>query len=73
MVTMADIEKLAPDEKLELVTAIWDSFAANPEDVPISAEEVRLLDEREREMESGKVKGLSLEEFRARLAELRRS
>jgi len=41
---MADIGALPPGERLELIQALWDSL--DPEQVPVSASERAVLDER---------------------------
>jgi putative addiction module component (TIGR02574 family) len=37
-VTYADILKLPPSDRLELLEAIWDSLADSPESIPVSDE-----------------------------------
>lgn len=41
-----EIQKLSKEEKLQLVTELWDDIAAMPDDLPISKEEKDLLDAR---------------------------
>ncbi|HEY4245393.1 MAG TPA: addiction module protein [Lacunisphaera sp.] len=41
----AEIGRLTPTEKLQLVGALWTDLAANPEQIPIPAWHARLLDE----------------------------
>jgi putative addiction module component (TIGR02574 family) len=67
MIALSEINRLAPEEKFQLVAAIWDSFAENPDDLSIGEEELRLLKERDAELETGKSMGLSIDEFRRRL------
>jgi len=45
-IKLADILELSLDERLELVTAIWDSIAEVPAAVSLSDEQRRMLDER---------------------------
>lgn len=71
MIALSEIEKLLPEEKLQLVTAIGDSFAERPDDLPVSNEELELLSERDGSLENGSSAGLSLDEFRRRLTALR--
>lgn len=41
-----EIKRLSPDEKLVLVTELWDDLAAHPADVPITPEQIAELDRR---------------------------
>jgi putative addiction module component (TIGR02574 family) len=41
-----EIQRLAPSEKLVLVTELWDDLAAHPADVPVSPEQIAELDRR---------------------------
>jgi putative addiction module component (TIGR02574 family) len=70
--TLADIpqiQQLSTREKLRLLGELWDSIAADPKSIPVSAEEKRLLDERwQRHLRDPK-SALSLEEFKKRLNE----
>jgi len=40
------IDRLSVEDRLELVTAIWDSIARHPEDLPVSDEVKAELDRR---------------------------
>ena len=41
-----DLRRLSPAEKLSLVTELWDDLAANPEEVPVTTEQIAELDRR---------------------------
>jgi putative addiction module component (TIGR02574 family) len=41
-----EIRKLSKSEKLLLVSELWDEIADNPEDLPLTEAQERLLDER---------------------------
>lgn len=41
-----DILRLSPEEKLALVTELWDDLASNPSDIPVTPEEIAELDRR---------------------------
>ena len=69
MITKADIEKLTPEEKIFLVEEIWDSLAATPSKVPVSAEELSALNDRVAEHERDPGSALTLEEFKSKWAE----
>lgn len=43
---MAQILKLSPKKRIEIVEAIWDSLADNPESVPVPASHIRELERR---------------------------
>lgn len=40
-----EINRLTPTEKLQLVEELWDTLAANPDQLPIPAWHAKLLDE----------------------------
>ena len=35
-----ELRTLSPSEKLTLVTELWDDLASNPEDIPITSEQM---------------------------------
>jgi putative addiction module component (TIGR02574 family) len=70
--TLADLpvlQKLSKAEKLQLVEDLWDEIAASPDDLPISAEEIALLNKRRAAHRAAPDEALSLEEFKRQLAE----
>ena len=40
------IQRLSPAEKLVLVTELWDDLATNPDDIPVTSEQITELDRR---------------------------
>ena len=60
---------LSTAEKLPLLGELWDSIAAGPQNLPVSAQEKILLEERWQERLRDPKSALSLEEFRQRLPE----
>ncbi len=58
------IKKLNKSEKLLLVEAIWDSIAAEPEDVPLPEHHKTILDERLKTLDEDIEKGESWDKFR---------
>jgi putative addiction module component (TIGR02574 family) len=46
MINLSELLELPPDQRLQLVEAIWDSLVEVPEAVPISAEVREELDRR---------------------------
>lgn len=43
---MPSVSSLSPEEKLLLVTELWDDLAAHPAEVPVSREQIAELDRR---------------------------
>lgn len=41
-----EIQRLSPTEKLALVSELWDDLAAQPENVPVTPEQIAELDRR---------------------------
>ncbi len=69
MSSLIDIEKLTPDQRLDLIGELWDSLDHSP---IVLEEDVRaLLDERIAEMERDPSGGVSLDEVLADLARAR--
>ena len=67
--SLIDIEKLTPDQRLDLIGELWDSLDHSPIEL---AEDVRaLLDQRIAEMEQDPSGGLSLDEVLADLTRAR--
>ena len=66
MITKTDIAKLTPEEKIFLVEEIWDSLAEDESNVPVTAAEKKLLDERWAEFKKNPKRALTLQEFKKR-------
>jgi putative addiction module component (TIGR02574 family) len=69
--TLADLpalQRLSKAEKLQLVEDLWDEIASLPDDLPISAEEIALLEKRFAAHRAAPGTALSLEEFKRQLA-----
>ena len=66
-----DIEKLSPDERLELLEELWDSLRKEPSSVPLTTaqqEELdRRLDDLEADIESGAPLGIPWNEVLQRI------
>jgi len=43
---LLDIDRLTPDERIDLAEALWDSLAATPEAVPLTEAQAQELDRR---------------------------
>lgn len=63
-----ELLKLTPAERIELAEDLWDSVAANPQDLPpLTAQERAEIDRRLAEHEREPETAVSWEEVRARL------
>lgn len=63
-----ELLKLTPAERIELAEDLWDSVAANPQDLPpLTAQERAEIDRRLAEHERDPETAVSWEEVRARL------
>jgi putative addiction module component (TIGR02574 family) len=69
MISQADIATLTPEEKLQLVGALWASLASRPEDVPVSRAEELLLEERWARHSQNPGSALTLEDFKRRVSD----
>jgi putative addiction module component (TIGR02574 family) len=69
MMSRAEVDRLTPDEKLDLIRTAWESFVADPDSLPITEEEKRELRNRARAHRLNPASSLSEEEFRGRLEE----
>ena len=70
--TLADLpalQQLSKAEKLQLVEDLWDNIASAPDDLPISAEEIALLEKRLAAHRAAPDEALPLEEFKRQLTE----
>jgi putative addiction module component (TIGR02574 family) len=63
-VDLQEILKLSVDERIELVEAIWDSIAASPGNLPVTAAQKRELDRRLAEHQKNPGAGRTWEEIR---------
>lgn len=62
-----DIDKLAPEERLQLIGDLWKSRRRTPEDVPLTPAQAAELDRRLDELERGDVGLVSWEDVKLRL------
>ena len=61
---IAEILRLPPEERIDLLNEAWDAIAARPEDVPVPEWHLRVLEER---LADPNPEYVSWEELRARL------
>jgi putative addiction module component (TIGR02574 family) len=67
-IRLEDLFKLSPAERIQLAEDLWDSVAANPEDLPpLSEEERAVIDRRLAELERDPSMAQSWSEVRALL------
>jgi putative addiction module component (TIGR02574 family) len=64
--TIAEIETLSVDDRLRIVEAIWDSIAAEPENLPLTEEQRLELDRLLADHESTPDEGIPWDEVKAR-------
>jgi putative addiction module component (TIGR02574 family) len=62
--TPAELRELSTAEQLDLLEAVWDTLAANPESLPLSSEHRRELDRRLEEMERSPEAGVRWSDLR---------
>lgn len=66
-----DLDALTPAEQLDLLEQIWDRLSRNPANLPLTAEQARMLDERDDQLEAdiraGRPLGEPWSEVRKRL------
>lgn len=46
LASIPEVTRLTPEEKLQLVSELWDELAAKPVNVPVSREQIAELDRR---------------------------
>ena len=66
-----ELTKLPLPQRLEIVERLWDSIAADPERLPVTAKQAEELDRRLAAHESNPGEGLAWEEIRDRLRKAR--
>ena len=64
---MPELRTLSPSDKLALVTELWDDLASNPEDIPITPEQIAEVDRRLEEYRKNPDLGSPWEEVKARI------
>lgn len=66
--TDLEIEKLSIDERLELISRLWDSMPAKPDDLPVPAWHLEIIQQRLERADEHPEEGFSVEEVRQKLA-----
>ena len=62
-----ELRTLSASEKLTLVTELWEDLASQPEDIPITPEQIAEVDRRLEEYRRNPSLGSSWEEVKARI------
>ena len=62
-----DIEKLAPEERLQLIEDLWESLRAQPETVRLTSAQQAELDRRLDELDRGEAQVISWDEVKRRI------
>jgi putative addiction module component (TIGR02574 family) len=62
-----ELRTLSASEKLTLLTELWEDLASNPEDIPITPEQIAEVDRRLDEHRQNPNLGSSWEEVKARI------
>ena len=64
-----DINKLSPEERLDLIEELWDSLSTSPSKIPLIEAQASELDRRMAEMNHDDSKGIPWETVLARIRE----
>jgi len=62
-----DIDRLAPEERLQLIEDLWESLRARPQDIPITPAQRAALDRRLDELDRGDAQLVSWDEVKRRI------
>jgi putative addiction module component (TIGR02574 family) len=61
-----DVEAMTPEERLDLMSMIWQSFTRDPDSLPLTPAQAAELDRRMKLFDEGKMATSSWEEIQAR-------
>jgi putative addiction module component (TIGR02574 family) len=64
-----DINKLSPEERLDLIEELWDSLSADPAKIPLTNAQAKELDRRLDEMDRDDTLGIPWDTVLARIRE----
>ena len=67
--TEIDINKLSPEERLDLIEELWDSLSTDPEKIPLTDAQAKELDRRAAEMDQDDSLGIPWETVLAQIRE----
>ena len=61
-----DVQAMTPEERLDLMSRIWESFTRDPDSLPLSPAQAAELDRRMKMLDEGKMPTIAWEEIQAR-------
>lgn len=61
-----DVHGMTPEERLDLISRIWESFTRDPDSLPLTAAQAAELDRRMALLDAGKMPTVSWDEIQAR-------
>jgi len=61
-----DVQAMTPEERLDLMSRIWESFTRDPDSLPLTATQAAELDRRMKMFDEGKMPTVPWEEIQAR-------
>ena len=64
-----DIDKLTPEERLDLIEELWDSLSSDPAKIPLTNAQAKEIDRRLAEMDQDETLGIPWETVLARIRE----
>ena len=62
-----DINKLSPEERLDLIEELWDSLSEDPANIPLTEAQAKELDRRLEEMDKDSSLGIPWDTVMARI------
>ncbi|HTC13828.1 MAG TPA: addiction module protein [Chthoniobacterales bacterium] len=70
--TIPELEKLSTADKFALAVELWDELSSNPDEIPVTEEQLNELDKRFEEYRRDPAKVVTWEEAKARILSGRR-
>jgi putative addiction module component (TIGR02574 family) len=67
MDALLPLDKMSVEEKLRALEQIWEALAQHEDELPVPDWHKKVLDQRQRQIESGEAKFVPLEEFKERV------
>jgi hypothetical protein len=69
MIPVLPLDQMTVEEKLQLMEILWQDLSRNPENIPVYSWHEEVLAARQRKIDEGQAKFLSLDEVRKNLKE----
>jgi putative addiction module component (TIGR02574 family) len=70
--TIPELQSLSPARKFALAIELWDELASNPDEIPVTDEQLKELDRRFEEYQRDPDKVVTWEEVKARIFSTRK-